>query len=159
MPDRVVLAEGVLNWAASERVSDRYGYVYVQTGGDFIEDAEDELVFMMTGNPRVVTAEFDRTLAGSKGRLLAEVVEVRPHFHIGDLFHGVGPSVPAAGEVVPLSRKGSLTFGEKGGFNAPGGKVFTVGVRPPSGRERLWLELRGLYRVHNQRVRLLWEPA
>jgi hypothetical protein len=126
------LGTGVLDWDREERVSDRYGFVKLFTG------------------PRSTIRE-EITLATAKaqthGRLIAVVREVREVDHIGDFFHRVFPTIPELGEKVILG-EGTVCFENNG-----------VGLLPDDGRTALWLDIRALYRIHNQTVTLFFEAA
>jgi hypothetical protein len=66
---------------------------------------------------------------------------------IGDLFHEVCPSKPEPGERVVLG-EGTLFFSDEG-----------VGLMPDDGRKTLWLDIRALYRLHNQTVTLFFDAS
>ncbi len=122
------LGSGILTWDPCERISDRYGTVYVM-------DSE-----MRNAN------SLDTTLAGRCGTLVAIVLATRTSRHIGDLFHGVYPSTPRVGERITLG-SGRLFFdGQR------------VGLQPDDDRESWWLGIEALYRAHEQTVELYFEP-
>lgn len=122
------IGAGVLTWSPGERVSDRYGTVYLLTMLDSSE-----------------TVRLAKTTEGKPGRLIALVRETRRSRHIGDLFHGVFPKIPEVGQKVVLG-EGTLFFQDE-----------LVGVRPDDGRHTQWLNLRALYQVHEQTVTLFFE--
>ena len=122
------LGTGVLTWSPGERISDRYGTVYL------LSDLESNEVVGLTD-----------TTEGKRGRLIAVVREIRISRHIGDLFHGVFPEIPEVGQKIVLG-EGTLFFQDE-----------LVGVRPEDGRQAHWLDIRALYRVHEQTVKLLFE--
>lgn len=122
------IGTGVLTWSPGERVSDRYGTVYL------LSDLESNEVVGLTD-----------TTEGKRGRLIAVVRETRTSRHIGDLFHGVFPEIPEVGQKVVLG-EGTLFFQDE-----------LVGVRPDDGRQTQWLNLRALYEVHEQTVTLFFE--
>jgi len=78
------LGTGVLDWEREERISDRYGLVEL---------------FLRPGE----LVKLNRVTEQLHGKLVAIVREVRASHHIGDLFHGVKPTVPEIDErVEPL---------------------------------------------------------
>ena len=126
----VVLGEGVLNWPSSERVSDRYGRVNIEGERGYVS--------------------YDPALEGQTGTLTAEIIEARESGHIGDLFRGIGPVTPSAGDVITLGT-GTVFLSESCG-------AACIGLRPDDERESDWLDPRALYRCHNQTVRLTFTP-
>lgn len=133
------LGTGVLTWDRSERVSDRYGYVYLMTAGANSQNNVGTAVPLASA-----------PIAGSRGRLLAEVLEARESTHIGDLFHGVFPTTPNVGEVITLGEGELVIKPSYAGYDS-------VGIRPDDGRDNLWLDIRALYRCHEQTVRLIFQ--
>jgi hypothetical protein len=91
--------------------------------------------------------KLDRVTEQLHGTLIAIVREVRESHHIGDLFHGVRPSTPKVGERVELGTGAIFFEGD------------AVGLVPDDHRTTLWLEIRALYRVHNQTVTLYFEES
>lgn len=138
------LGTGVLTWGRSERVSDRYGAVYL------IPDGANSL----TSGPStsLIDQEEAVALTGFHGKLIAKVIETRESTHIGDLFRGIGPRTP---------KKGSrLTLGEGTLFVEPApDSGVAVGLRPDDGRASDWLKPRALYDAHEQTVELLFQPG
>jgi hypothetical protein len=122
------LGTGVLDWEREERISDRYGLVEL---------------FLRPGE----LVKLNRVTEQLHGKLFAIVREVRESHHIGDLFHGVGPTVPEVGERVELGT-GAIFFEDD-----------AVGLVPDDYRTTLWLDIRGLYRLHNQTVTLYFEES
>ncbi|WP_228714242.1 phosphoadenosine phosphosulfate reductase domain-containing protein [Prauserella endophytica] len=128
----VELGQGQLWWPRFERHTDRYGTIFLCTG----PDSEDYVTF-------------ESAPVGSRGRLVAVVLETRPSVHCGDLTRGLAPTTPAVGEEITL---GSGTV-----FTEPDpdtGLPTAVGLVPDDGRDEDWLDPRALYRCHNQTVRL-----
>lgn len=138
------IGEGVLTWRATERRSDRYGSVYLIPEGanSFSRTPSPSLV-----NP-AMTAKFD----GRKGELIAVVTANRESTHIGDLFRGFAPSKPEIGEIINLGK--GVLFTE----TAPEGGI-TVGLRPDDSRDHDWLNIKSLYRAHEQSVKLYFHPV
>lgn len=130
----LVVGTGVLTWDRSERISDRYGFVYLMSeGSNSLSDAGQYVALAI---PR-----------SRRGALVAVVIETRQSTHIGDLFRGVSPNTPEVGEEITLAT-GRILQGE----NADGKP--TIGVEPDDERERDWLDIHALYRAHEQTVRL-----
>ena len=132
---KVLIGTGVLSWPRNERVSDRYGTVMLQSE---FSDASDNFI------------PLDESQDGKHGRLIAEVKETRQSPHIGDLFRGIRPVVPAVGDVIELGR-GTLFFDQCDGFRS-------VGLKPADGRKSDWLDPHQLYRAVHQTVALCFVP-
>ena len=79
----MLIGEGVLGWLTSERRTDRYGSVLLNTlsGKTFI---------------------FDNSLVGQKGTLFTVIKETQESNHFGDLFRGFFPSTPSVGDKIEL---------------------------------------------------------
>lgn len=137
---------GVLTWGRGERVSDRYGFVWLMPEGC---DSH-------TTNPggNLLNAELVKsTIPGfPEGVLVAEVIETRHSTHIGDLLRGIFPTTPEVGDVYLLGT-GTLAL------TSTGIGEETVGLVPADGRESDWLDPHALYRVHEQTVRLRYFPT
>ena len=129
-----ILGEGVLSWNHNERVSDRYGSVWLARAPH---------------SNRYVELDNLADVVGKKGRLIAYVKETRESHHIGDIFRGVGPETPGVGEKIVLGE--GLVFVE----HAVG--VETIGLRPDDGRDNDWMDIKKLYRAHDQTVELVFE--
>lgn len=139
--EMVLVGRGILTWDASERRSDRYGYIYLLNSGDSLSAEHD---------PAEIAVRSEHL--GSRVRLSALIASTRKSTHIGDLFHAVFPSTPKVGDIIELG-VGLLSIG----YNSVGG--MTVGVRPfDDDRADLWLNIRALYRCHEQSVELRYEP-
>ena len=126
------LGRGILNWDSTERVSDRYGHVY--------------LLAALQGDERVRIARPEPV--PSRVRLIAVVEEVRTSRHIGDIFRGIFPSTPTPGEHITLGT-GVLDVDGAG----------YVWLRPEDGRNSDWLDPHALYRAHEQTVTLYAEDV
>lgn len=142
-----ILGEGVLTWARSERVSDRYGTVYLIPEGHNSRTLKPSrsLINLM------IAMEHNC----SRGDLIAVVIEARDSTHIGDLFRGIQPRKPEVGQVIKLG-SGHLFF-----ELAPEGGT-QVGLRPDNWKTETrphdWLDPRALYDAHEQTVRLIFHP-
>ena len=132
---KTLLGKGILQWSRYERICDRYGAIYLY------DDSRD---------PDVVPIE-PRPTEGTRGKLIAQVVEVRESYHIGDLMRGLFPSQPGLGEEIVLG-EGEIFYEEVDRYEA-------VGLRPDDGRDYDWLSPSQLYRVHEQKVELYFEEA
>ena len=151
MSKNIRLGCGMLTWGRGERVSDRYGAVYLsQRRIDWQKDP--------TGNgmEAIGSVKFDASAlkanVGQCGKLVAKVVQSRDSQHIGDWFHSVSPSTPDVGEVIVL--------GEGRLFSEPAmdpGDSPQFGLRPEDGRDTLWLDIHALYRCHEQTVEICFE--
>ncbi len=82
---------------------------------------------------------------------MAHIIETRQSQHIGDIFRGIGPSTPTAGDAITLGAGTLFTEMDDG--------VPRIGVTPDDGRETDWMDPRALYRCHSQTVRLEFRPA
>lgn len=138
------LGTGTLTWDRGERVSDRYGAVYL------IPDGHNSLTAGYS--PSVLDAEACSTILGKRGRLVAIVKTVRDSTHIGDMFHGITPRRPEVGQKIVL---GSGT--PRLGLNYEG--EIQIELVPEDGRDTLWMDIRALYDAHEQTVDLMFEPA
>jgi hypothetical protein len=139
---RFVIGEGVLSWHPGERISDRYGTVFLMTGGDSLHE------------PAGYVPVPDDAPVGLPGRLVAEVQATRKSTHVGDLFRGLWPETPEVGERIVLG-EGRLfcqTVDREEGIEAVG-----CTPEPEDLRDRDWLDPRALYRAHEQTVRLVFE--
>ncbi len=123
----------MLNWSRYERIGNRYG------------------CFHLAGTPQGEDwVTWEAAPAGEHGALIAEILETRRSGHIGDIALGVGPSSPQCGEKVALGTGTLFTEMDDG--------VPRIGLKPDDGRDELWLDVPGLYRCHNQTVRLIFAP-
>lgn len=134
MTTNTTLGEGVLNWSRGERIGDRYGAIHLSStpGGEDYATWQD-------------------APAGTRGTLVAHVLQTRQSSHTGDLFRGIGPSTPEAGEEITLGTGTLFTEMDDG--------VPRIGVEPDDGRETDWMDPAALYRCHSQTVRLEFRPA
>ncbi len=125
------LGTGVLIWNSSERISDRYGLIFLLSSPD--------------SSKRIKLVQVN---GGVRGRLIAVVKEIRQSRHIGDLFHRVFPQTPEVGQNIKLG-EGTLCFRDHN----------TVGVQPDDCRHTMWLDINELYKAHEQTVTLCFEEV
>jgi len=128
--DQILIGTGVLTWMHHERISDRYGSVYL--------------------NDRATDGAVEMFFPEGKGRLTALVIEPRKSGHIGDIFRGLFPRMPKVGD--------RLILGEGEAFSEECEGIASVGVDPGDGRHSDWLNPRALYDCHESVVQLIWEP-
>ena len=76
--ESILVGRGVLTWCRSERISDRYGTVWLTEN---YSEAPAEIVC-----PR------------GRGKLFALVIDARESDHTGDIIRGLYPSKPADGD-------------------------------------------------------------
>ncbi len=134
--NEIELGVGVLTWARGERVSDRYGSVFLMPEGQNSMHHDD-------------SANISLSRANGRGRLIAEVIETRKSTHIGDFFRGFSPETPEVGDRLILG-EGTLFFDTEDWGDQ-------VGLTPDDDREADWLDPTVLYKAHEQTVRLLFE--
>jgi hypothetical protein len=133
-----LLGTGVLTWAKAERISDRYGAVYLMEEGGNSRDG---------GDPKPYQAEVP---ADTFGALMVKVTEARESTHVGDMFRGIFPSTPEVG--------GWITLGIGFLFYTTCDDARPVGLKPEDGRVSDWLDPHALYRAHEQSVELWFQP-
>ena len=133
------LGTGVLTWDGRERISDRYGTVYLvdRPQGSPFQETKTKIIPL-------------QIIPCRSGVLIAEIIETRQSQHIGDIFRGLFPSTPEVGDRIILGA-GELFFERD--TNRDGNEV---GIKPDDGRESDWLDPRALYRAHDQTVKLLF---
>jgi hypothetical protein len=143
----VILGVGVLNWNRSERVSDRYGFVYLLPGsGGYLGALSSEKEPVATE----ISGKVAASLAGKRGKLVAHVLKTRRSGHIGDLFRSVFPVTPKVGERIVLGTGTFMVEIHKQGDEPE----IWVGLEPEDGRQTCKLNVKALYRAHDQTVRL-----
>jgi len=135
---RILVGAGALTWFAEERRSDRYGSVWLSK--------ENSLSEVINKNSYLNVL---KSVKG-KGRLIAKVTGTRKSTHIGDLHHKVYPSTPEVGEEIVLG-SGTVFYENKYDIDA-------IGLKPDDNRNELWLDIKQLYRAHEQDVELYFEP-
>lgn len=116
--DAIVLGEGILDWPKAERISNRYGAVFLLPADP--------------GGPGGSAIRPDVPV-DTDGTLSAEVLATRRSHHVGDLFRGIYPTTPSVGETITLGT-GRL-FVERGCD-----VDVTVGLCPAERRDSDWLD-------------------
>jgi hypothetical protein len=144
---RIFLGEGTLTWSRGERISDRYGTVYLLEPE---KDASEGASGLKEAKAIPLSEEAIKAVEGRRGTLYARVLKTRKSLHIGDLFRGVYPETPALNETIEL---GTGTFFAES--EPETGLV--IGLKPDDGRGTDWLEIKALYRAHSQDVSLYFE--
>lgn len=143
-PTRILLGMGSLSWLGGERRTDRYGTVML-----YSEDSQGKSI---APDAHVLPAAVLKA-AGSKGKLVCVVLANRESTHIGDLFRGIAPTMPAVGEEITLGE--GVLF-----YDKPADRpIEAIGLKPEDGREHDWLDPNMLYRAHEQTVELYFEPS
>jgi hypothetical protein len=135
MPE-YLLGEGILNWPAMERRSDRYGYVHLSPDVIPLDFSSDE-------EPSYIPLKRYQ----GKGKLIARILKTRQSQHIGDLCRGIFPTTPDVGEEICLG-EGRLHYEDH-----------NVGLKPLKPRHTDWLDPHMLYRCHEQTVQLVFMPT
>lgn len=142
---KILIGTGVLTWNRSERVSNRYGSIYLG-----VQDSELSTVTHKLTETKIDIIE---KLVGKAGKLIAVAIETRQSTHIGDLFRGISPSTPDVGEVIELGD--GFLFTEPNPYEE---NCHMIGVKPLEEREDDWMNPNALYRAHEQTVELYFEP-
>lgn len=141
MKERLI-GTGVVNWMSKERTNDRYGSIYLaHDNGNSIGNLD------LDAKARV---DVPVDALGAKGTLYAIVVKTRTSPHMGDLFRGIGPSTPDAGE--------KIVFGTGMLFTEVTEGITSFGLKPDDGREYDWMNPESFYRAVHQTVNLYFQP-
>lgn len=130
------LGSGSLSWHSEERVSDRYGSIFL-----FNYEKQYDTTLLLD-------FQLIKRLNGCLGTLKASIISTRQSNHVGDIFRSLKPSMPKIGEVIELGH-GNL-FHEKSEF-------LCIGLRPLNARVSDWLNPHALYRCHHQVVELYFQ--
>ncbi len=137
--DQILIGRGKLTWMKSERVSDRYGAVWLM-GVD-----ETSLSGKATAQPLWFPP------LNQAGRLIARVIDARDSTHIGDFFRGIAPTTPLTGDVFLL---GTGTASKETVIG-----IDTFLLCPPAKEQSSnWLNPYALYNCHESVVELIWLP-
>lgn len=130
-------------WHRHERVSDRYGMVYLMEEGQtsLTKGGAESLIAPIHG------------LEGRWGKMVAVPYETRISTHIGDFARGISPSRPDVGEHIELG-EGYLFYHRHEGVEG-----VMVGLCPRHPRSSDWLNPQSLYRAHEQSVELFFEET
>lgn len=141
----VSIGRGTLFWDRAERLSQRYGTVYLMRDG--LNSKSHEPLVSILDEAKV------RALDGRQGELVAVIVTARESTHPGDPERQISPRIPKVGQSFILG-SGTL-FVEP---NPVGG--VSIGMAPPDKDKRFrdWLFIRPLYDAHEQTVELVFMP-
>ena len=165
---QITLGTGVLTWNKEERITNRYGTVYLMAEGNDSYTTNDA--------PSLVDEKAATQFSGRYGKLVAEVVIARKSTHVGDHARSIYPETPNLGERILLGEghlftepayDGGLCVGlrpaEAKASSDTDASIFAdesagyLQVKMP-GRAKDWLNPKALYRAHEQTVRLVFEP-
>lgn len=134
------LATGILCWEASERRSQRYGFVFL---------CEKTYEGLAKASP-TLNVDLLNKIEEKRVHLIAEILQARRSGHLGDAALNILPERPKNGQVFDL---GIGKFVTETCESTPLKVQF--GLEPSDGRPTLWLDPRILYRLHDQTVRIL----
>lgn len=141
--ERTCLGSGILNWPRGERVTDRYGTV-------FLTDDPDQEQRYWTRLPYVPE--------GVWGTLTAVVVEVRRLRWSDDDLDATEPTAPCAvGDVIKLGT-GYAFRSYDGGHLIGLRPALSDGIENRCGTDDHWLDPEALRKVQDQRVSLEFTP-
>lgn len=143
--NKQILATGIFSWDGQERRSNRYGSFFLET-----QNCEETAT---------ATQHYDlnalHALAGKRVSCWCRIVEARKSGHIGDMFLGVFPRMPQAGEEILV---GVGVLGVVPNWDGSLAHPALV-LAPEDGRDELWIDPRVLYRLHDQTVELYMEET
>lgn len=137
--NQVLVGRGKLTWMKSERISDRYGAIWLMGDNDSS---------FTTHKPEKQPLWFPP--ANQLGSLYARVIDARESTHIGDLFRGIEPKTPKTGDIFLL---GTGTASVE-----PIRNTNTFLITPTEPRDSDWLNPLALYNCHESIVELIWIP-
>jgi hypothetical protein len=137
----ISLGTGMFMWDRVERVTSRYGTVYL-TNQNWFETSESQV------NWHPESAD---SLIGKKVKISCKVLQARTAQHCGDLFLEIIPTTPEVGEVIVLgigklcTRKTEDSIG--------------VSILPEDNREKYLFDPKILYRLIEQTVEIFIEET
>ena len=138
-PNSILIGRGKLTWMKSERVSDRYGAVWLMDNdSDSLSPGPDKPQPMWFPPP------------DQRGQLIAHVIDAYESTHIGDSFRGIAPTTPTTGDIFIL---GTGRASKETVLN-----INTFLITPTKPRDSDWLNPRALYNCHESIVELIWSP-
>lgn len=138
--NQILVGRGKLTWMKSERVSDRYGAVWLMSNNDSSLTPHEP-----TPQPLWLPP------ATQLGSLYAKVIDARESTHIGDFFRGIVPKTPKNGDIFLL---GTGTASVESVIN-----INTFLLTPTEPRDSDWLNPLALYNCHESIVELIWIPT
>lgn len=127
-------ATGLLQWERSERLSDRYGVIFLDANG-YTPRVRGPLRF---------PARTVKRLTCRYVHITAKVVARHHSHHVGDRYRGLLPSTPNVGEIVDLGR-GRLST------DVYRRKPYFM-LWPNDHRKTDWFDPERLFRLHDQLV-------
>lgn len=135
----MILGKGQLTWNKRERVSDRYGAVFLMNEDDYKANLFRENL---------------KKVKGKNGSLEVKIIEGRESSHIGDILCGLNQKeVPEQGDnfVIGTGTLFEITEGPRSTLNSE----FTnpIGLKPEDTNGH-WLDTEKLYNVHESIVEL-----
>lgn len=134
-----LVGRGKLTWMKSERISDRYGAVWLMS--------KDNNSF----NAKPIPQPMWFPPPDQPGNLYAKVIEAIESTHCGDFFRGLFPVTPKVGDILLLGT-GTASVETINGI-----KTFLL--TPIQLRDNDWLNPRALYNCHESIVELIWQPV
>ena len=135
----ILIGRGKLTWMKSERVSDRYGAVWLM---------DNESTSLSSDPVKPQPMWFPPP--DQRGQLIAHVIDARESTHIGDLFRGISPTTPTISDIFLL---GTGTASKE-----PVVGIDTFLLTPTEPRDSDWLNPHALYNCHESIVELIWSP-
>lgn len=130
---------GIFMWNSMERRTQRYGGFYLDKSN-------------FDGDVKVTPQLSDLSeFLGKRVKISFNIVQSRPSGHLGDLFLEIKPSQPQVDETVCI---GVGTLEQESLDYEP---YSAVVLKPEDGRDKLWIDPRILYRLHDQTVNMLLE--
>ena len=134
----ILVGRGKLTWMRSERVSNRYGAVWLMD--------KDENSFSTSSTPQPLWFPPNDQL----GSLYARVIDARESTHTGDLFRGIFPITPETGDIFYLGTGNAQKETVE--------NIDTFLLKPTIFRNDDWLSPEALYNCHESIVELIWHP-
>jgi hypothetical protein len=143
--NEISIGTGVLTWSGCERVSDRYGFVFLMHDGETSLTKGKVYPVPLSSEPK----------DGEYGVLVARIVETRKSTHVGDLFRRVFPRETESGKRLVLGH-GQLVRRHDSGFTH-------IGICPRGADKEesvtTWMDVRALYDCHEHLVELIFIPG
>lgn len=139
---RKLVGSGVFGWCATDRRSQRYGAILLSdspyNGGPVAE---------VMRNSKAL-----KKLNGRRVRIVCRVIKTRNSGHAGDRILGIFPQRPKKGQEIDLGVGMLVVEKAYDGTDA-------IALKPNDGREKLWIDPRKLYTLHDQTVEVYLEET